>query len=121
MRRIKRTLVRCSSTRRAQARYMRWTGLCRFFPNHSREGDENEAVHFDAGCGRVRRRERDGDRAGQERRQGQGRQEGREEVVQEIGQEVREEIRDGQEVTRCKEIKERQGLPAFSLDALRYR
>src|SRR5580765_1440880 len=105
---------------------MRWTGHCRFFPNHSREGDENEAVHFDAGCGRLRCRERDRNRAGEEgRRQGQGRpdgQEGRQEVGQEeLHQEVLQiegrsqerralQERRSQEVTRLM-IKAKAGAP----------
>src|SRR5262245_52709995 len=81
-----------------------------FFPNHSREGDEYEAVDFGAGRGDLRCRERDRHRAGEEggREIADG-QEGQQEVEQEeLRQEVvreegrRQEERRSQEVTRLK-------------------
>src|SRR5438067_444689 len=56
------------------------------FPNHSREGDENEAVDLGAGRGDFRCRERGRRRAGKE-----GGQDGQNGKVRENGQEGRQE------------------------------
>src|SRR5262245_30511334 len=100
-----------TSTRYRDPRYRGWTGRCRLFPNHSREGDENEAVHFGAGRGDLRCRERYRRRAGKEggREIADGQEGQQEELRQEV---VRQEVvrqerrwqeeRRSQEVTRLK-------------------